>query len=81
MTFSMAEKSCDEVPDTAEAEAEADADALGTKAWVLDAEAARRSRAERVLLPIIITLANWLLIWTKPKDMMLLLVRRTSGGF
>ena len=78
MTFSMVEKSCDEVPDEA---AEADADALGTKAWVLAAEAARRSRAERVLLPIIITLANWLLIWTKPKDMMLLLVRRTSGGF
>ena len=63
LTFSMVEKSCVwRTPlDTA---AEADADALGTKAWVLDAEAARRSRAERaLLLPTIMLSFFWASKW------------------
>ena len=39
----------------------ADADAaLGTKAWEVDAEAARRNRAVRALLPTIMMLVDFL---------------------
>lgn len=55
MTFSMVEKSLLwRMADAADVDA--DADALGTKAWEVDAEAARRKRAVRALLPTIMVL-------------------------
>ena len=60
MTLSMVEKSW--VWRMAEdADVDVDADALGTKAWEVDAEAARRNRAVRALLPTIMVLAGGLL--------------------
>ena len=58
LTFSMVEKSCEDE------EEDLDADALGTKAWLLVAEAARRSRAERaLLLPTIMLFFFWASKW------------------
>ena len=58
MTLSMVEKSW--VWRMAEdADVDVDADALGTKAWEVDAEAARRNRAVRALLPTIMVLVDF----------------------
>ena len=61
MTLSMVENSCDEVVvwRMADDAADADAEALGTKAWEVDADAARRNRAVRALLPTIMVLVGF----------------------
>ena len=47
------------------ADVDVDADALGTKAWEVDAEAARRNRAVRALLPTIMAAGGlWGLYWS-----------------
>ena len=58
MTLSMVEKSWVwRMADAADVDV--DADALGTKAWEVDAEAARRNRAVRALLPTIMVLVGF----------------------
>ena len=58
MTLSMVEKSWVwRMADAADVDV--DADALGTKAWEVDADAARRNRAVRALLPTIMVLVGF----------------------
>ena len=61
LTLSMVEKSCDEVVVWRKADdaADADAEALGTKAWEVDSDVARRNRAVRALLPTIMVLVGY----------------------